>query len=46
MLTTIEKIIFTIAALATIYAAVVVTLRISRVIGRGQGKPDWSVIPR
>jgi len=43
MLTTIEKIIFTILALATAVAAYFLIRRISRVIGRGTGKPDWSI---
>ena len=45
MLTTIEKIIFIVAILLSTYAAYRVSLRIIRVIGRGQGSVDWSVIP-
>ncbi|MCX8062751.1 MAG: (Fe-S)-binding protein [Anaerolineales bacterium] len=46
MLSTIEKIIFLLAALASLYGASQVALRISRIIRRGQGKVDWSVVPR
>lgn len=46
MLTTLEKIIFLLAALASLYAATLVALRISRVIGRGAGKVDWSLVPQ
>lgn len=46
MLTNIEKIIFILAALASGYAALQVTLRIYRIIARGSGKPDWSVLPK
>lgn len=45
MLTTIEKIIFIVAILLSIYAAIRVSLQIIRVIGRGQGSVDWNVIP-
>ena len=45
MLTTIEKIIFIVAILLSTYAAIRVSLRIIRVIGRGQGTVDWNVIP-
>jgi len=45
LLTTIEKIIFIVAILLSTYAAYRVSLRIIRVIGRGQGSVDWSVIP-
>ncbi len=43
MLTTPEKIIFAVAALATAYAAWRVSLRIARTIARGPGKPDWGL---
>jgi Fe-S oxidoreductase len=46
MLSTPEKIIFTIAALATVYFVLRVIQRIVRIIGRGHGKPDWSLAPR
>lgn len=45
MLSTVEKIIFLLAALASLYGASRVALRISRVIRRGQGKVDWSLVP-
>jgi Fe-S oxidoreductase len=45
LLTTIEKIIFIVAILLSTYAAIRVSLRIIRVIGRGQGSVDWNVIP-
>lgn len=41
MLTTLEKILFILASLASFYAAYRIALRLIRVIGRGQGKPDW-----
>jgi Fe-S oxidoreductase len=43
MLTLPEKIIFSLAALASIYSAFLVVRRIVRVIGRGQGQIDWSL---
>jgi Fe-S oxidoreductase len=43
MLTLAEKIIFTLAVLATLYAAWRVSNRIVRTIGRGHGKPDWKL---
>jgi Fe-S oxidoreductase len=43
MLTPAEKIIFTLAVLATLYAAWRVVDRIIRTIGRGHGKPDWKL---
>ncbi len=43
MLTLAEKIIFTLAVLATLYAAWRVIDRIVRTIGRGHGKPDWGL---
>ena len=45
MLTLPEKIIFILAVLVSLYAASRVVLRISRTIGRGQGKVDFGVIP-
>jgi len=42
MLTLAEKIIFSLAALATILAAIFATQRLARIIGAGQGRPDWS----
>jgi Fe-S oxidoreductase len=46
MLTPAEKIIFTLAVLATLYAAWRVVDRIIRTIGRGHGKPDWKLAGR
>ena len=43
MLTLWEKILFTLALLATGYAAWKATIRLIRIIGRGQGKPDWAL---
>ena len=40
-----EKIIFTIALIASLASAWVLGRRIVRTIGRGQGKTDWSVVP-
>lgn len=45
MLTTIEKIIFIVVFLVAAYAAFRITLRIARIVGRGQGTVDWNVIP-
>jgi len=46
MLTLTEKILFIAAVIATLYAVFRVAERIIRTIGRGQGRPDWSVIPK
>jgi Fe-S oxidoreductase len=46
MLTTPEKIIFALFALLTAYVFYLTARRIISVIGRGQGKPDWSQIPK
>ncbi|MGD2027886.1 MAG: (Fe-S)-binding protein [Anaerolineales bacterium] len=46
MLTTIEKIIFSLLALLTIYLAYQTARKIAAVISRGHGKPDWSVVPK
>ena len=46
MLTTPEKILFLLAALASVYAAYQAAVRIVRTIARGQGKIDWSLVPR
>lgn len=43
MLTPIEKIIFTLAIFASLYAVWRVVERIRRIIGRGHGKPDWGL---
>ncbi len=44
MLTLPEKILFVLAALIAAFAAVRVVNRIIRIIGRGQGSPDWSLV--
>lgn len=46
MLTLVEKILFAVASLVTLYAAWRVVDRIVRIIRRGHGQVDWSVIPR
>ncbi|MBT3240895.1 MAG: (Fe-S)-binding protein [Chloroflexi bacterium] len=46
MLSPIEKIIFILAAIATVYAAIIAIKRITAIIGRGQGQPDWSLVPK
>lgn len=43
MLTNPEKIIFSLAALASLYGAFLVTRRIVSIIARGQGQIDWSL---
>ena len=43
MLTPIEKIIFFLVALATLYTAFRVSERIIKIISRGKGKPDWTL---
>jgi Fe-S oxidoreductase len=45
MLTPIERIIFAIAAALTAVVTLFIARRIAQVIGRGQGKPDWGIIP-
>jgi Fe-S oxidoreductase len=45
VLTIPEKIIFIVAALLSFYAAIRVAERIIRIIGRGQGRVDWSLVP-
>lgn len=44
MLTLLEKIIFVLAALASLYAAFRVSDRIIRTIRRGRGQVDWSLV--
>jgi Fe-S oxidoreductase len=46
MLTLAEKVIFGLAALLSLAAALWVARRIARTIGRGEGRPDWGVIPK
>ncbi len=43
MLTLPEKILFVLASLATLYAAWDAVKRLSAIIGRGQGRPDWAL---
>jgi Fe-S oxidoreductase len=45
LLTLPEKIIFIAAVLLSLYAAYRVGIKIIRIVGRGQGKVDWGVIP-
>jgi Fe-S oxidoreductase len=45
MLTTPEKILFTIALLASASAGLIAVRRIIAVIGSGQGQVDWSIVP-
>lgn len=44
MLTLTEKIIFSLAVLLTMYAAWRIVFRIVRVIGRGKGQIDWTLV--
>ena len=46
MLTLPEKLIFILVALATIIAVFFAVRRIVKIIARGHGKPDWSIIPK
>ncbi len=46
MLTLPEKIVFILAAAGSGYAAFRVAERVVRIIARGQGRPDWSLIPK
>ncbi len=41
-----EKIIFILSLLASVFGAIQAAKRIVRVLGRGQGKPDWSLARR
>ena len=43
MLTLVEKILFVIAVLGSLYFTWIGVQRIIKIIGRGQGKPDWSL---
>jgi Fe-S oxidoreductase len=45
VLTIPEKIIFFVAILLSFYVAMRVAERIVRIVGRGQGKVDWSILP-
>lgn len=44
MLTLVEKIIFILAVLVTIFVAYRAVLRIIKILSRGQGRPDWSIV--
>ncbi|MGD9091415.1 MAG: hypothetical protein PVF74_01100, partial [Anaerolineales bacterium] len=44
MLTFVEKILFLLAAAVSLYAAYGVARRISLIISRGQGRPDWHLL--
>ena len=44
MLTLVEKILFVIAVLGSLYFTWIGVQRIIKIIGRGQGKPDWSML--
>ncbi|MDH5507421.1 MAG: (Fe-S)-binding protein [Anaerolineae bacterium] len=46
MLSTPEKIIFTLLALLTAAAGIVVARRITRIIARGHGRVDWRLAPK
>jgi hypothetical protein len=46
MLFLVEKILFALAVIATLYAAGRAIERLVRIIGRGYGKVDWSLVPR
>lgn len=43
LLTTVEKILFALASILTIYLAWRAIQRLIRIISRGRGRPDWSV---
>jgi len=44
MLTLVEKILFVVAVLSSLYFTWLGVRRIIKIIGRGQGKPDWALI--
>ncbi|MGD8403088.1 MAG: heterodisulfide reductase-related iron-sulfur binding cluster [Anaerolineales bacterium] len=46
MLTLVEKILFVVAVLGSLYFTWMGVRRIIKIIGRGQGKPDWALIPK
>jgi Fe-S oxidoreductase len=46
VLTSPEKIIFALASLTSAFLGWRAGLRIARVIGRGNGRPDWQLLPR
>ena len=43
MLTIVEKILFVVAVLSSLYFTWIGVRRIIKIISRGQGKPDWSL---
>ncbi len=43
MLTTVEKILFALALLATAYAGLLAARRIVQIVARGKGRPDWGL---
>jgi len=46
MLTLVEKILFVAAVLSSLYFTWMGVRRILKIIGRGQGKVDWSLVPK
>ena len=46
MLSLVEKLLFVVAVLLSLYFTWLGVQRIIRIIGRGQGKPDWSLLPK
>jgi Fe-S oxidoreductase len=46
MLTAPEKILFALAALLTLALAYRAVVRLARILRRGAGRPDWSLVPR
>src|SRR5437762_1656013 len=46
MLTALEKILFAVAVLVSLYFTGQGVRRIIRIIGRGQGKPDWKLVAK
>jgi len=46
MLTLVEKILFVVAVLGSLYFTWIGVHRIIKIIGRGRGKPDWTLIPK
>ena len=46
MLTLPEKILFALAALASLFAVYRAIRRIALTLGRGKGRPDWALLPK
>jgi len=46
MLTPVEKILFVVAVIVSVYYTWLGVKRMIAIIGRGQGKPDWSLAPK